>query len=169
MVVFTFYSGQLVKMTADELASKELAEWREREAKHQLDIIEKTELENMGMANKYLVKTHKGEEMIEGAANELALEADRSEVTSLVLGSEADGPNGPSSGGATLDLLQDTTERHKSHLFDLNCRICSGQTKPEDDIIKVSSKTSSSSDRKVNSDKKSSSSSKKKDSKVSYI
>jgi len=58
-------AGQLVKMTAEELASKELAEWREREAKHQLEIIQKTELEMMTMPAKYLVKSHKGEEIIE--------------------------------------------------------------------------------------------------------
>ena len=51
-------------MTAEELASKELAEWREREAKHSLEIIQKTELELMSMSTKYLVKTHKGEEII---------------------------------------------------------------------------------------------------------
>jgi len=62
---FSLVAGQLVKMTAEELASKELAEWREREAKHQLEIIQKTELEMMTMPAKYLVKSHKGEEIIE--------------------------------------------------------------------------------------------------------
>ncbi len=75
------------------------------------------------------------------------------------------------SGGTTLDPFQDTTDRHKSHLFDPNFRICSGQVKPKDDVIKVSSKTTSPG-RKTNSDKKSSSSSSRKnlkEYKVSYI
>lgn len=145
-------------MTAEELASKELAEWREREAKHQLDMIQKTEMEMMSMTNKYLVKTHKGEEIIEDAAKDLALEAERSEAASISLGTDVDA-NGSSSGGGPLDLLQDTTDRHKSHLFDLNCRICSGQLK-EDEVNKESNKTTSKSSHKKASkdnDKKSAS------------
>jgi hypothetical protein len=49
-------------MSTEDLASKDLAEWREKEAKHQLDLIEK----NMSLANGYLIKTHKDEEIIEG-------------------------------------------------------------------------------------------------------
>ncbi|XP_035794451.1 death-inducer obliterator 1-like [Anopheles albimanus] len=57
---------QLVRMTADELASQELAQWRENETKHQLEMIKKTELESLACAKNYVVKTHKGEELIEG-------------------------------------------------------------------------------------------------------
>ncbi|XP_052873632.1 uncharacterized protein LOC128278950 [Anopheles cruzii] len=56
---------QLVRMTADELASQELAQWRENETKHQLEMIKKTELESLACAKNYVLKTHKGEEMIE--------------------------------------------------------------------------------------------------------
>lgn len=38
---------QLVRLTPEELASTELAQWREREAKHEIDMIKKTELENL--------------------------------------------------------------------------------------------------------------------------
>ena len=109
-------------MTAEELASEELAEWRERETKHQLDIIQKTELEMMTMSNKYLVKTHKGEEIIEEAGKEqLLLEGER----------ETSGSAAATLAPVELDALQDTTSRHKSHLFDLNCRICSGKAEAQ--------------------------------------
>ena len=35
-----------------------------------------------------------------------------------------------SSNSATGVLLIDTTEEHRIHLFDLNCRICTGRTTP---------------------------------------
>lgn len=56
---------QLVRMTADEMASQELAEWRERENKHQIEMIRKTELDMMNQSKAVLMKTHKGEEIIE--------------------------------------------------------------------------------------------------------
>ncbi|XP_034116404.2 uncharacterized protein LOC117576007 isoform X2 [Drosophila albomicans] len=55
---------QLVRMTAAELASQELAKWREEENRHQLEIIKKSELDLLSRAQNYLVKTHKGEEVI---------------------------------------------------------------------------------------------------------
>ena len=38
---------QLVQMSSEELASRELAKWREKESKHQLEMIELTEKEAM--------------------------------------------------------------------------------------------------------------------------
>lgn len=57
---------QLVRMTPEELASQELAQWRENEAKHQLEMIKKSELDLLACAKNYVLKTHKGEEVIEG-------------------------------------------------------------------------------------------------------
>ncbi|KAH8294940.1 hypothetical protein KR018_004466 [Drosophila ironensis] len=51
---------QLVRMTPEQLASQELAKWREEENRHQLDMIKKSELDML-----YAVKTHKGEEVID--------------------------------------------------------------------------------------------------------
>ncbi|KAL7727010.1 hypothetical protein ACLKA6_010053 [Drosophila palustris] len=56
---------QLVRMTPAELASQELAKWREEENRHQLDMIKKSELDLLSCAQNYMVKTHKGEEVIE--------------------------------------------------------------------------------------------------------
>ncbi|GJQ67593.1 hypothetical protein Trydic_g8399 [Trypoxylus dichotomus] len=56
---------QLVRLSPDDLASQELALWREREAKHQLDMIKKSELELLNCNRQYVFKTHKGEQVFE--------------------------------------------------------------------------------------------------------
>lgn len=56
---------QLVRLSPDDLASQELALWREREAKHQLDMIKKSELELLHCNRQYVFKTHKGEQVFE--------------------------------------------------------------------------------------------------------
>lgn len=55
---------QLVELPAAALASEELSKWREYENKHQLEIITKSELDALAQT-KIVVKTHKGEEIIE--------------------------------------------------------------------------------------------------------
>lgn len=55
---------QLVELPPAALASEELSKWREDENKHQLEIITKSELDALTQ-NKIVVKTHKGEEIIE--------------------------------------------------------------------------------------------------------
>lgn len=55
---------QLVEASSASLASEELSKWREDETKHQLEIITKAELDALSQ-NKIVVKTHKGEEIIE--------------------------------------------------------------------------------------------------------
>ncbi|XP_067615651.1 uncharacterized protein pps isoform X2 [Eurosta solidaginis] len=57
---------QLVRMSPEELASQELAKWRENETKHQLEMIKKSELDLLSCTKNYVLKTHKGEEVIEG-------------------------------------------------------------------------------------------------------
>lgn len=56
---------QLVRMSTEELASQELAKWRENETKHQLEMITKSELDMLAQGNSYVLKTHKGEEVIQ--------------------------------------------------------------------------------------------------------
>lgn len=54
---------ELVKLSPEELASQELARWREKENQHQLEMIKKTELELMTLGNTYIMKSHKGEQV----------------------------------------------------------------------------------------------------------
>ncbi|XP_037955902.1 uncharacterized protein LOC119685630 [Teleopsis dalmanni] len=71
---------QFVKMSADELASQELAQWRENEVKHQLEMIKKSELDLLKCNKNYVLKTHKGEEVIEGSQ----LQCENLEITDVV-------------------------------------------------------------------------------------
>ncbi|RZC42273.1 death-inducer obliterator 1 [Asbolus verrucosus] len=80
---------QLVRLSPDDLASQELALWREREAKHQLDMIKKSELELLKCNRQYVLKTHKGEQILED--NRPTDSIDNSEViTSLTDGSNGE-------------------------------------------------------------------------------
>uniref|UniRef100_A0A1B0BVU6 Uncharacterized protein n=1 Tax=Glossina palpalis gambiensis TaxID=67801 RepID=A0A1B0BVU6_9MUSC len=57
---------QSVRMSPEEMASQELAQWRENEANYQLEINKKLELDVLSCAKNYVSKTHKGEEVIAG-------------------------------------------------------------------------------------------------------
>lgn len=61
---------QLVRMSPEELASQELALWRENENKHQLEMIKKSELDLLACAKSYVLKTHKGEEVMESKTSD---------------------------------------------------------------------------------------------------
>lgn len=65
---------QLVRLTTDELASQELAKWRENENKHQLEMITKSELDMLACGNSYVLKTHKGEEVIQESSERITLD-----------------------------------------------------------------------------------------------
>ncbi|OWR47744.1 Death-inducer obliterator 1 [Danaus plexippus plexippus] len=56
---------QLVRFSPEELASQELAQWRDKEAKHQLELIKKSEIDLLAASKTYVLKTHKGEEVME--------------------------------------------------------------------------------------------------------
>ncbi|CAG9854881.1 unnamed protein product [Phyllotreta striolata] len=58
---------ELVRLSTDDMANQELAQWREKEAKHQLDMIKKSELELLNCNRQYVLKTHKGEQVVEDA------------------------------------------------------------------------------------------------------
>ncbi len=136
------FSDELVKLSTEDLANKDLAEWREKEAKYQLDLIEKNEQENMGLANRYLIKTHKGEEVIEDIYKELD---DREEISSKM--NTASSP--------TPECIEDMTPIFKSRRLD---RSRYGSSHP----IKENDQNNSASSRSVRekSDKVSSRSSK---------
>ncbi|ERL86208.1 hypothetical protein D910_03619, partial [Dendroctonus ponderosae] len=82
-------SYELVRLSPDDMASQELAKWREQEAKHQLDMIKKSEIELLNCNRQYVLKTHKGEEVLED--NTIGNKADNTEIIkSLTEGSTLD-------------------------------------------------------------------------------
>lgn len=55
----------LVQMTAEEMANKELQQWRQAELEHGIEKIKEFERDQLAMGNKFVVKTHKGEQIID--------------------------------------------------------------------------------------------------------
>lgn len=155
---------RLVQMSAEELASSELAKWREREKISMLEMIKRDAQEK---ANQVIVKkTHKGEEVIEAAKVDetpiepklgmaLALSTSLAQGVSLTLCSVADDAktsspvNVPNASNVSIldDLIGnsnvDTTSQHKTHLFSNNCRICVKNEENKPEISKKASTTSS--------------------------
>nr|CAB3238001.1 death-inducer obliterator 1 [Phallusia mammillata] len=130
-------TAELVQMTAEQMASKKLAEWRKMELTHELDIIEKQEKEE-GNVRPVAKITHKGE---------IAIQEDLSDLTVTTVQAR-DNSNNPMVAPARkkrsslseedpfdpslITSPDDTTLKHREHLFDLNCKICTGKVKEED-------------------------------------
>ncbi|XP_050307605.1 death-inducer obliterator 1 isoform X2 [Anthonomus grandis grandis] len=108
-------SYELVRLSPDDMASQELAKWREQEAKHQLDMIKKSEIELLNCNRQYVLKTHKGEEVLED--NRSTNKVDNTEIIkSLTEGSTLD--TGVDAKGGSKDKERDKEKRslskHKS-------------------------------------------------------
>lgn len=114
---------RLVRMTPEQLASPELATWREQETKHTLEMI-KLNQEEINATKAHIKKTHKGEVEID--------DDDLSTLeNSIKANAELKVEKGlPDSNTSSSTLLLDTTDEHRIHLFDLNCRICTGKMAP---------------------------------------
>ncbi|XP_075779806.1 PHD finger protein 3 isoform X2 [Pelodiscus sinensis] len=125
----------LIRMSPEELASKELAAWRQRENRHTIEMIEREQRE---VERRPITKiTHKGEIEIESDApikeQEVAMEIQEPSMIKLVEKTEEiekDKVEDESS-------FPDTTSQHKNHLFDLNCKICIGRMAPPIDDLSV--------------------------------
>ncbi|XP_068009532.1 PHD finger protein 3 isoform X3 [Melanerpes formicivorus] len=122
----------LIKMSPEELASKELAAWRQRENRHTIEMIEKEQRE---VERRPITKiTHKGEIEIESEApmkeQEEAMEVQEPGLKLLERAEEADRER-----EVAESASPDTTSQHKNHLFDLNCKICIGRMAPPSDAL----------------------------------
>ncbi|XP_078397965.1 PHD finger protein 3 isoform X1 [Cetorhinus maximus] len=120
----------LIRMSPEELASKELAAWRRRENRHMIEMIEKEQRE---VERRPITKiTHKGEIEIESETpmkeSEVVVteEADLKTVESKPVVEKLE----ETEEETATDGVDDTTCQHKKHLFDLNCKICTGRMAP---------------------------------------
>ncbi|XP_072293353.1 uncharacterized protein phf3 isoform X2 [Eucyclogobius newberryi] len=121
--------SNLIRMSPEELASKELAAWRQRENRHTIEMIEKEQRE---AERRPITKiTHKGEIEIESLEPVKAPEtvepvpppkAPQVPLPEPIITSEKKEEISPHE--------KDTTAQHKSHLFDLHCKICTGRMAP---------------------------------------
>ena len=57
--------NRIVAMSAEEMANKELKEWRQAELKHDIEKIKSHEIEMAQMGTKFVMKTHKGDMVME--------------------------------------------------------------------------------------------------------
>ncbi|XP_075411043.1 PHD finger protein 3 isoform X2 [Tenrec ecaudatus] len=123
----------LIRMSPEELASKELAAWRRRENRHTIEMIEKEQRE---VERRPITKiTHKGEIEIESDApmkeQEAAMEIQESTASKSLEKIEE-----PEKQKEDIDSMsKDTTSQHRQHLFDLNCKICIGRMAPPIDDL----------------------------------
>uniref|UniRef100_A0A8D2LZ75 PHD finger protein 3 n=1 Tax=Varanus komodoensis TaxID=61221 RepID=A0A8D2LZ75_VARKO len=123
----------LIRMSPEELASKELAAWRKRENRHTIEMIEKEQRE---VERRPITKiTHKGEIEIESETpvkeQEAAIEIQ--EPTSLKMLEKIEETEKDKEIDESAN--PDTTSQHKNHLFDLNCKICIGRMAPPSDDL----------------------------------
>ncbi|XP_068613225.1 PHD finger protein 3-like [Brachionichthys hirsutus] len=118
----------LIRLSPEELASKELAAWRKRENRHTIEMIEKEQRE---VERRPITKiTHKGEIEIESQEPVKAPEAAELEPCPKVSEVSAEPPKNPEKAADIKKIERDTTSQHKSHLFDLHCKICTGRMAP---------------------------------------
>ncbi|XP_074832652.1 SPOC domain-containing protein 1 isoform X2 [Carettochelys insculpta] len=111
----------LVQMNSLEMAPKELAEWRAKESKHVLEVIEKQQQEPRRSCPTKL--THKGE-------IEIHREVDEDFTLEDLYGSALCVDKKPIS-KLTTESERDTTDQHRSHLLDPDCLICTGRMAPD--------------------------------------
>ncbi|XP_029377093.1 PHD finger protein 3 isoform X2 [Echeneis naucrates] len=120
--------ANLIRMSPEELASKELAAWRQRENRHTIEMIEKEQRE---AERRPIIKiTHKGEIEIESQEPAKAPEPIELEPPPKVTEVPAEPPKTPEKKAENENAEKDTTSQHKSHLFDLHCKICTGRMAP---------------------------------------
>ncbi|XP_048354398.1 death-inducer obliterator 1 isoform X2 [Sphaerodactylus townsendi] len=132
--------SKLVRMKPEELASRELSLWKEKPAKSIMTSRRKSNENKKSAVKQELIPDVNMEDSPPVSDSDEQQESDRAapEKSTVPL----------------LDIfssmLKDTTSQHRAHLFDLNCKICTGQMSASDEELTAKkSKTSSSSAKKV--------------------
>ncbi|XP_059837018.1 death-inducer obliterator 1-like isoform X2 [Hypanus sabinus] len=111
----------LVRMSPEEIESKELAVWGEQESRSAQEQSERMHRETKGTAraaNTHEVDMEEAPPMSDADEQEDAHPAQKANVPLPDVFS---------------NMLKDTTNEHRAHLFDLNCRICTGKVQVSDD------------------------------------
>ncbi|XP_037698330.1 PHD finger protein 3 isoform X2 [Choloepus didactylus] len=123
----------LIRMSPEELASKELAAWRRRENRHTIEMIEKEQRE---VERRPITKiTHKGEIEIESDAPMKEQEA-AMEIQEPTANKSLEKIEESEKQQEEIEAMsKDTTSQHRQHLFDLNCKICIGRMAPPVDDL----------------------------------
>ena len=118
---------EVVGMTADEYASKELQQWRRQEAKKDIEAIKSHELDMIALGNTYVMKSHKGEQVIE--KSEVADAAASSSETGPLLPEDAPVVRAKEAGPAEVTWAH---PNHGSVTTEPLCDVCNGKLSLED-------------------------------------
>ncbi|XP_078275016.1 death-inducer obliterator 1-like isoform X2 [Rhinoraja longicauda] len=110
----------LVRMSPEEIESKELAVWGEQESRTAQEQSERLQRETKGTASR-AANTHEVDMEEAPPMSDEQEDAHPTQKTNLPL------PD------IFNSMLKDTTNEHRAHLFDLNCRICTGKVQVSDD------------------------------------
>ena len=153
-----YSANRIVSMTAEEMASKELKEWRQAELKHDIEKIKSHEMEMAQIGTKLVMKTHKGDMVMEDGKESSMAELKNDEV---VLPDEVKLEEIHSS-SRTYGIK---TWEHGSHSFESQCDVCTAKITLDDFLLakidrekKENTKTSGLSEHKRSSKPSSSSS-----------
>ncbi|XP_029773993.1 death-inducer obliterator 1 [Suricata suricatta] len=114
--------AKLVRMKPEELVSKELSTWRERPARAVMESRSKLHSES----RQATVKQETAPDMEDSPP---VSDSDEQQESVRAVPEQSAAP--------LLDvfssMLKDTTSQHRAHLFDLNCKICTGQVPSSED------------------------------------
>ncbi|XP_034724216.1 death-inducer obliterator 1-like isoform X3 [Etheostoma cragini] len=140
---------RLVRLSAEELLSKEISEWKKPIAPEAQSPSARVRSEHSKLGNRHDSGLHSMD--MEDApptsdtdvcisattsSTRMASAADQDESSATpsvsAQPSAVEGNSGSSMPDIFSTMLKDTTSEHKTHLFDLNCKICTGQ-KAEDE------------------------------------
>ncbi|KAL8179635.1 UNVERIFIED_CONTAM: hypothetical protein K2H54_070098 [Gekko kuhli] len=132
--------SKLVRMKPEDLASKELSMWKEKPAKSIMTSRRKSNENKKSAVKQEPIPDVNMEDSPPVSDSDEQQESDRAAPEKSTV--------------PVLDvfssMLKDTTSQHRAHLFDLNCKICTGQISASDDEpMAKKSKISSSSVKKV--------------------
>ncbi|XP_049417155.1 death-inducer obliterator 1 isoform X1 [Epinephelus fuscoguttatus] len=138
---------RLVRLSAEELLSKEISEWKKPDAPEAQSPSSRAHLGHSRLGNRHDSSSHSmdmedapptsdGDVCISATTSSArmasAADQDDSTPSASAQSSAAEGNTGSSMPDIFSNMLKDTTAEHRTHLFDLNCKICTGQ-KTEDE------------------------------------
>uniref|UniRef100_A0AAV2M5Y7 Death-inducer obliterator 1 n=1 Tax=Knipowitschia caucasica TaxID=637954 RepID=A0AAV2M5Y7_KNICA len=112
---------RLVRLSSEELLSKEISEWR------------KTEVSESPRSKHRHGSTSRSMDLEDAPP---ASDADDDDSSTTQPGSSLPSAEGGNMPDIFTSMLKDTTSEHRTHLFDLNCKICTGQKKEEELAVK---------------------------------
>ncbi|XP_054472335.1 death-inducer obliterator 1 [Anoplopoma fimbria] len=138
---------RLVRLSAEELLSKEISEWKKPDAAEAHSPSARAHSGHSKLGNRHdshsmdlddAPPTSDTDVCISATASSSRMASAADQDESCPTPSASAQPSAPegNSGSGMLDIfgtmLKDTTSQHRTHLFDLNCKICTGQ-KTEDE------------------------------------